>query len=110
MTFRAIWTALLFVLVASVLANPPVIPASKMAKAPVIDGIVDEKLEWKDATSFEGLVERLTRQPAPENARFWLGYDDKFLYFAAKLHDSAPKTIKAVETRVNTSLESDDYV
>ena len=83
--------------------------AVKMAKPPTIDGVINDD-EWKDVPEFEGMVDAMDGQPAPEPAYFWLGYDDKYIYFAARLHDSQPKTIKCTEYRTNSSLTGDDSV
>ena len=47
---------------------------------------------------------------APEGGTFFLGYDAKYVYFAAKLVDKQPKTIQATEFRTNVSLRGNDTV
>lgn len=78
-----------------------------MSPPPTIDGKVEPD-EWKDVPSFDSLVDQQTGAPSPEGAEFWLGYDSRFIYFAAKLHDSQPKSIRAVEYHTNTALMNGD--
>ncbi len=68
-----------------------------------MDGIIDAT-EWSQASRFEGMVDTNRRQPAPENAEFWLTYDQEFIYFAARLEDKEPSKIRAVERQNNVSL------
>lgn len=81
-----------------------------MAAPPNIDGTIDEVAEWKDVPSFEGLVDANTSAPAPESGKFWLAYDQKFIYFAARLFDSQPNQISATEYRTNVSLQGNDSI
>lgn len=85
--------------------------AVRMATPPTIDGVINED-EWKGVPEFEGMVDAMDGQPAPEPALFWLGYDDKYIYFAARLHDSQPAAIKCTEYRTNVNLNGggDDTV
>jgi len=85
------------------------IEATKMSTPPTIDGAVNDD-EWKDVPEMTGMVDGMTGTPAPEPALFWLGYDDKYIYFAARLHDSQPNEIKQTEYRQNSSLNGDDTV
>jgi hypothetical protein len=85
------------------------INATKMVTPPTIDGTIDPA-EWKDCTRMEGLYDANDHSICPENAHFWLGYDDKYIYFAAKLFDSQPSAIKMTEYRTNVSLQGDDFV
>lgn len=91
------------------LAQDNAIPGIKMATAPKIDGVVDAE-EWKDAPAVRGLVDENNAAPSPEDAEFRIGYDDKYIYFAAKLLDSQPGSIRANEYRTNVSLSGDDSV
>lgn len=87
-----------------------IVTAYHMSKPPVIDGTIDEGAEWKDVPSFGGLVDSITGQPVGEGGTFWLGYDEKFIYFAARLEDSQPKNVQATEYRTNVSLDGNDTV
>src|SRR4051812_23526900 len=59
------------------------VDAVKMATAPTIDGTINED-EWKDVPFMTGLVDANDGSASPEPALFWLGYDDKYIYFAAR--------------------------
>jgi len=85
------------------------IPGKHLAKAPTIDGTVNDD-EWAGAAKAEGMVDRDTGAVCPESATFWVGYDEKYIYFAARLGDSSPDQIKATEYRTNVSLSGDDNV
>lgn len=74
-----------------------------------MDGVINEN-EWSEASKFEGLFDVSTGKASPEQGQFWLGYDSKYIYFAAKLSDSQPKSIKATEYRTNVELPGDDTV
>ncbi|MBX3120438.1 MAG: hypothetical protein KF784_15370 [Fimbriimonadaceae bacterium] len=83
--------------------------AVKVVNPPKIDGIIEDS-EWANLSTFQGLLDEETGQPTDETAQFWIGYDDKFIYFAAKLVDKQPHTIQATEYRTNVSLGGDDSV
>lgn len=90
-------------------AQAPVIPAKKLDPAPKIDGVIEDS-EWKGAAKFSGLVDANNGGAAPESGTFWLGYDEKFIYFAARLTDAQPGSVRATEYRTNVGLPGDDYV
>ncbi|MEJ5171140.1 MAG: DUF5916 domain-containing protein, partial [Fimbriimonadales bacterium] len=48
--------------------------------------------------------------PEPFATRFWIGYDERFIYFAARADDPAPGRIKADEYRNNANLRGNDLV
>jgi hypothetical protein len=83
--------------------------AVKMATPPTIDGTITPD-EWKDCKMMEGLYDASDQSPCPEKLNFWIGYDDKYIYFAAKCFDTQPKAIKMTEYRTNTSVQGDDFV
>jgi hypothetical protein len=89
---------------------PNTVQGQKLENPPTIDGVVDEATEWAQVQAFEGLVDSQNGSAAPETGKFWLAYDKKFIYFAAKLADSQPGSIAATEYRTNVSLRSDDLV
>lgn len=80
-----------------------------MAKPPVIDGIVSDA-EWTGVPTGSGSFDTNTGDKSPEPMRFWLAYDDKYVYFAAIMGDSQPRTIKALQYDTNVSLTGDDTV
>ena len=95
--------------------NPKVDPATStvtgyvMPVAPKIDGVITDE-EWKDVPTFQGLVDASNGQSVPLDCTFWLAYDSKYIYFAARMPDTDPKSIKATEYRTNVSLEGNDDV
>ena len=94
----------------AIASDIPAVRAQRVTKPPKIDGIIDETNEWKDIKSFDGLVDVIAGNPAPEPGRFWLAYDSDFIYFAARLTDSQPSQIKAHEFRTNVDFAGDDSV
>lgn len=85
------------------------VPGRRIAAPPTIDGVIHED-EWKGAASVTGLYDDSNGAPCPESGTFWIGYDDRFIYFAARLGDSHPKEVRATEYRTNVSLTGDDTV
>ncbi|WP_144240977.1 DUF5916 domain-containing protein [Fimbriimonas ginsengisoli] len=100
---------MLFAFVTLASAQAPVIVAAKITVPPKIDGTVDDT-EWHDAAMFEGLVDETTGQTSPEAGKFWIAYDEKYIYFAARLMDSQPGSIQATEYRTNVGMNGDDNV
>lgn len=86
------------------------LPGFKMSRPPAIDGVVDVEKEWAGAPSGSGFVDPVGGQKAPVDGKFWLAYDDKFIYFAAKMGDPDPKSIKANNYQTNVALSGDDTV
>lgn len=80
-----------------------------MASPPTLDGKVAEG-EYRDAIHFKGLVDAQTGAVAAEGGDFCLGYDEQFIYFAARLADRQPRAIQSTEYRTNVSLRGDDSV
>ncbi|MGV3617757.1 MAG: DUF5916 domain-containing protein [Fimbriimonas sp.] len=88
----------------------PEIRAVRFANPPVIDGRIDDA-EWADAPVHAGTgFDEDTGAPGQERSEYRLAYDDKFIYFAAKLTDSQPSQIRATEFRTNVNLGGDDFV
>lgn len=86
-----------------------VLEGHKLATAPTIDGTVDPA-EWGNVPTGRGGFDVETGQGAPEDTEFWLAYDEKFVYFAARAHDGQPQSISATEYRTNVSLAGDDNI
>ena len=91
-------------------ATVPTLGAVKFQQPPTIDGMVDTEKEWTGIPSVSGLVDAQSGQSVPDGAQFWLGYDERYVYFAAKVADSDPKNIRATEYRTNVGLSGDDYI
>jgi hypothetical protein len=65
-------------------AEPPQVPDSVMVTPPNIDGTVHDE-EWSSAASLEGKYDIDTGELYTQNpTRFWIGYDKRFLYIAAR--------------------------
>ncbi len=103
---RSVAVLLLAGLAALSLAGPKELAGYKVAKPPKIDGHVDQG-EWDDVPSGSGFFDKNTGAVA-EGGTYWLAYDSKYIYFAAKLDSANPKALKANEYRSNVSLKSDD--
>jgi hypothetical protein len=83
--------------------------AVRVTKPPTIDGTINDD-EWKEVPFVEGLHDADTGAPYADDGRFWLAYDNEFVYFAARLKESDPHAIHATEYRTNVALTGDDYV
>lgn len=90
-------------------AAAPEIQAYRMAVPPVIDGAIHEDAEWKGVPSVKGLFDEQSGESASESGAFWIGYDDKFVYVAARMEDPQPSLIRAAQYLTNVSLAGDDY-
>jgi hypothetical protein len=82
----------------------------KFEAPPNIDGNIDVEKEWTGIPSVSGLVDSVSGQSVPDGAQFWIGYDERYVYFAAKIVEADPKSISATEYRTNVGLSGDDYV
>lgn len=81
----------------------------RITKPIKIDGTIDPE-EWSGVPMGEGGFDSLTGDKAPEPMQFWMGYDEKYIYFAARMHDSAPGSVHATQYQTNVSLSGDDYI
>jgi hypothetical protein len=94
----------------AVAAQAPEIPAVRLPKPPAIDGRVEDA-EWEGAPILRGTgFDEETGAAGPEMSEFRIAYDERFIYYAARLTDSQPHRIKATEFRTNVSLGGDDFV
>lgn len=85
------------------------IPAARLAKPLNLDGIIESE-EWEGVMPNEGSYDETTGEPAQEGMKFWIAYDENFVYFAAKLQDSKPDQIQATQYQTNVSLSGDDHI
>lgn len=110
---RRFLPALLVLLITSASRGqgPRDIPGAQLVPAPTIDGRISPG-EWAQASPFSGLIDEETGTPAPEaiGGKFYLGYDEKYIYFAAQMTAPDPKRIAADAYRNNSSLSGNDYV
>lgn len=86
-----------------------VIDGKKLESAPTIDGVLSDG-EWSSAATFNGTIDEDTISKNEDPSEFWIAYDEKYIYFAARLHDKSPNSIKANEYRTNVGLGGDDQV
>jgi hypothetical protein len=84
------------------------LPGTRVTTPPKIDGNVTDE-EWGYLSKGSGFFDSDTGQPT-EGGTFWIGYDDKYVYFAAKLDSKNPSALKATEYKSNVSLRSDDAI
>lgn len=90
-------------------SGPQALPGYKFTTPPTIDGVIQDS-EWAGASTGKGSFDSNNGDRAPEPMQFWLGYDDRYVYFAARLGDSQPRTIKALQYDTNVTLTGDDNV
>lgn len=102
------FTFALIALPVAVAASPNEVPAVKVQQAPQLDGRISPG-EWDAVGGGTGFVDDKTGQVS-DGGQFWLGYDAKFIYFAARLEMANPQAIRADEFRSNVSLGNDDAV
>lgn len=84
------------------------VPAVRVEHPPTIDGVIEDG-EWDALPGGSGGYDEATGKKAPEPMRFWIGYDDTYIYVSARLGDRNPGAIQAVETRTNVSFNGDDF-
>jgi hypothetical protein len=90
-------------------AQDSVLPGKKIAPPPKIDGVIDPA-EWAGAASASGFSDTQFGAAEPEQSTFWIAYDEKYVYFAARLELKNPKDIRATEYRSNVAFPGDDSV
>ncbi len=87
---------------------PETIRAVRFTTAPRIDGRIDAQ-EWAGV----GVVRRSyiiggTNQDSGEKGEVWVGYDDTYVYIAARIYLQNPGKISADEFRDNVDLDGND--
>lgn len=102
---RFLLFSLLFIPFAA-LADDYDLPAAKVTTPPKIDGKVEDS-EWGSLPKGTGFFDAQTGAAA-EGGTFWIGYDEKYIYFAGRMESKNPKALKATEYRENVNLQSDD--
>ena len=84
----------------------PTLPGIRAERPPTLNGEFAVG-EWDDRARAEGFTDKDTGLVSDEKGEFWLTYDDRFVYFAARAHTD-PKSVVADEYRQNVSLEGND--
>jgi hypothetical protein len=88
---------------------PKTVRIQRTARAPVIDGVLDEEI-WQRAPLVTDLhqVSPVEGAEPSERTEVYLLYDRDNLYIGARLFDSEPKLINARVLRQNQPIGSDD--
>jgi hypothetical protein len=86
-----------------------VLPARKLSKSPKVDGDLSDPV-WQEAAVGGTFVDQITDQLVRDQTRFWLGYDERAIYFAAYCWDSQPDKLIARSTKRDTNLWDDDFI
>jgi hypothetical protein len=87
-----------------------IIKAFKVAKAPVIDGILDEEV-WKQALAFTDFKTFIPDfgKTILQQTKAWVAYDEENLYFAFDCQDTEPEKIKA-NVSGRDAIVQDDWI
>lgn len=108
------YTLLFLLLTITAFAQPPVkkLSAIKTAKAPKIDGVLDDEV-WKNAPIATDFVENQPvagrHETHEERTEVRIIYDDDAIYVAARMYEtSAYKVARELTTRDN--IANDDYL
>lgn len=83
------------------------VQAQVLPTPPKIDGVIDAE-EWPDTVRRARFYGHENFEPCPEEAEFWLGYDERFVYFAARAKTD-PGRLLADEYRQNVNLQRNDH-
>lgn len=90
-------------------APVPSIEAHRIAEKPVIDGRLDEPF-WEEVPVGTGIIAQRTQEPAHQQTRFRIAYDEEFLYIAVEALDDAIEFVQASERREDRDFGADDFV
>jgi hypothetical protein len=100
---------MLHVVTAAGAAERPQVAAVYFAQPPVLDGDLSDPC-WQQAPKITDLKEIQTGGAPKEPTTFWLGCDDRYLYWAAYAKDSQPGKIRADQKKRGGDLWNDDIV
>ncbi|HYO78696.1 MAG TPA: DUF5916 domain-containing protein, partial [Thermoanaerobaculia bacterium] len=83
--------------------------AVRASKAPVVDGVLSDEA-WQRAPELTGFIQREPNegQPATQQTRVKVVYDDEAIYFGAVMEDSGKVTEQL--TRRDSDLNNGDYL
>jgi len=84
----------------------PHLPGVRLATPPKIDGVLTAG-EWPEGAHGQDFFDKDTFVPSPDKGEFWIGYDDKFIYFAGRAATD-PRKLVADEYRQNVDLSGND--
>jgi hypothetical protein len=90
-------------------AAPPQFTAVRATKSPVVDGDLSDAA-WQSAPELTGFVQRDPNegQPATQQTRVKIVYDEDAIYFAAVMEDDA--SVTPLLARRDSDLNNGDYV
>jgi Domain of unknown function (DUF5916)/Carbohydrate family 9 binding domain-like len=94
---------------ASSATTPPQYQAVRAAKSPVVDGDLTDEA-WASAPEMTGFIQRDPQegQPATQQTRVKVVYDDDAIYFGAVMEDDGPVT--ELLARRDSDLNNGDYI
>jgi len=104
---------LIILLFTTLLANKPSDKKVKAyrIKAPlIIDGILDEALYSQVPIDDFTQKDPNEGEPVSERTQVWVGYDDEYIYFSAKMYDSEPELIDQMLFRRDHFSTSDWFI
>lgn len=81
----------------------------RAAVPPVIDGILDDDV-WDYAVQLDNFFVPALNRPPTERTILWLAFDDTCIYWAGRMFDSQPATLRMDQTRRNGYVLNDDYI
>lgn len=76
----------------------------------VIDGILDEELYKQTPIDDFTQKDPNEGEPVSERTHVWVGYDDEYVYFAARMFDSEPELIDQMLVRRDLFSSSDWFI
>jgi hypothetical protein len=87
------------------------VSAVRAAEPVEIDGILDEE-GWQEADVVTGLtqLQPAVGEPATQQTRVRILFDDRFIYFGIDARDSSPGEISRTITRRDGGVQQDDAV
>lgn len=86
-----------------------IFPARQLSVPPTVDGDITDPV-WAEAAIGEGFTDTQDGKLVPDQTRFWLAYDNEFIYFAAHCYDSQPDRLVMLETKRDSRLWADDHL
>jgi hypothetical protein len=90
-------------------ADQPLIKAVYAPVPPRLDGVLDDDI-WKNSPRLENFYATDLDRAPTERTVVWLAYDDSYIYWAARVSDSEPTTLRMEQTRRGGSVRNDDYI
>lgn len=88
----------------------PVVKATRLTNAPVLDGDVRNDCAWAGVVPASGFVQTRPTEgaPASKKTEVFVAYTDTSLWIGVVAHDDRPDTIIVAESRRDSSLDQTD--